>query len=198
MLLEVHDKTFKTALDFTVEQWRSRIQVAEGTIADLRRRLEFTQPKVKDLQYEGKELKTTRILSKYYNNNLRFLKSDQITKRITTEVTIMSVFMVVLLLRLLGKLILLPCPLLVLGRLPALEMPYSLRVVPVLLLGVLMVSPRLLLVTRLVVCFPSLKESMPWRLLEVGLVAVEKVAQPRIHRVQTVVWKVRYMSWAYF
>lgn len=64
VLLEAQDKTFRTALDFVVDQLKSRIQVAETTISDLTRSLEYTQAEVKDLQSDIRALKKEEAESK--------------------------------------------------------------------------------------------------------------------------------------
>ncbi|KAK3887048.1 hypothetical protein Pcinc_008813 [Petrolisthes cinctipes] len=57
VLLEAQDRTFRTAIDLVVEQLKSRLQAAEGTVLDLTRSLEFSQQELKDLQSEVKVLK---------------------------------------------------------------------------------------------------------------------------------------------
>ncbi|KAK3887035.1 hypothetical protein Pcinc_008800 [Petrolisthes cinctipes] len=57
VLLEAQDRIFRTAIDLVVEQLKSRLQAAEGTVLDLTRSLEFSQQELKDLQSEVKVLK---------------------------------------------------------------------------------------------------------------------------------------------
>ncbi|KAK4305635.1 hypothetical protein Pmani_004724 [Petrolisthes manimaculis] len=57
VLLDSQERTFRTATDLIVDQFKSRIQEAEVTIQDLTRSLEFSQAEVKDLQREVKELR---------------------------------------------------------------------------------------------------------------------------------------------
>ncbi|KAK3884855.1 hypothetical protein Pcinc_010896 [Petrolisthes cinctipes] len=56
VLLEAQNNSFKSALDFIVEQLNSRIKATEETVRDLTRSLEFSQAEVKDLQSQVIEL----------------------------------------------------------------------------------------------------------------------------------------------
>ncbi|KAK4320184.1 hypothetical protein Pmani_008947 [Petrolisthes manimaculis] len=64
VLLDSQERTFRTATDLIVDQFKSRIQEAEVTIQDLTRSLEFSQAEVKDLQREVKELRKFESESK--------------------------------------------------------------------------------------------------------------------------------------
>lgn len=80
VLLEAQDKTFKTAIDIVVEQLKSRIQLAEGTIADLIKSLEYTQSETKDLQNEVKVLRKSDIENKATIDILK-LRIEELEKR---------------------------------------------------------------------------------------------------------------------
>lgn len=80
VLLETQERTFKTALDIVVEQLNARIQIAEGTIADLIKSLEFTQKEVKDLQCEVKVLRKSDIDNKATIDFLK-LKVEELERR---------------------------------------------------------------------------------------------------------------------
>lgn len=64
VLLETQERTFKTAIDIVVEQLQARLQIAEGTITDLIKSLEFSQNEVKDLQGEVKVLRKSDMDNK--------------------------------------------------------------------------------------------------------------------------------------
>lgn len=80
MLLETQDKTFKSALDIVVDQLKSRIQSAEGTITELVRSLEFSQAELKDLQSELRVLRNSDCEQKAEIDMLK-LKVGELEKR---------------------------------------------------------------------------------------------------------------------
>ncbi len=75
VLLDSQEKTFHTAMDFVVDQFKSRIREAEVTIQDLTRSLEFSQAEVKDLQSEVKELR--KFASEILKSQIKDLEQRQ-------------------------------------------------------------------------------------------------------------------------
>ena len=80
VLLQAQERTLKTAMDLVMEQMKSRIQTAEGTIVDLTKSLEFTQGEVRDLQSEVKVLKKNEADNKVIIETLKF-KNDELERR---------------------------------------------------------------------------------------------------------------------
>lgn len=56
LLLEAHERAFRSAMDVVIEQLKGRIQITEGTITELIKSLEFSQAEVKDLKNQVKVL----------------------------------------------------------------------------------------------------------------------------------------------
>ena len=71
VLLESQERTFKTALDIVIEELKSRIQLAEGTLTEVIKSLKFSQSEVKDLQGEVKVLRTADSENKTLMEDLK-------------------------------------------------------------------------------------------------------------------------------
>ncbi|KAK3881888.1 hypothetical protein Pcinc_013713 [Petrolisthes cinctipes] len=56
VLLESQERTFRSALELVVEQWKERIRLVEGKMTDLTKSLEFSQAEILDLKNNEKVL----------------------------------------------------------------------------------------------------------------------------------------------
>lgn len=56
LLLEAHERAFKSALEVVVDQLKEKIQKTEGTVTDLIKSLEFSQSEIVDLKNQVKVL----------------------------------------------------------------------------------------------------------------------------------------------
>lgn len=54
LLLEAHERTFKSAMDIVIDQLKGRIQTCEGIISELTKSLEFSQAEIVDLKNQVK------------------------------------------------------------------------------------------------------------------------------------------------
>lgn len=56
LLLEAHERAFRSAMDVVIDQLKGRIQITEGTITELIKSLEFSQAEINDLKNQVKVL----------------------------------------------------------------------------------------------------------------------------------------------
>lgn len=56
LLLDAHERAFRSAMDVVIDQLKGRIQITEGTITELIKSLEFSQAEINDLKNQVKVL----------------------------------------------------------------------------------------------------------------------------------------------
>ncbi|KAK8384218.1 hypothetical protein O3P69_009156 [Scylla paramamosain] len=70
VLLEAHERAFKSAMDIVTEQLKGRIQTTESTVNDLIKSLEFSQSELLEIKNQERFNQTLeRAIAKFVNEN---------------------------------------------------------------------------------------------------------------------------------